>query len=162
MIFISIENNRVKKYQIGSSSSTENIQVPNEYSLSDLEHLIIEINEQINQIPKMVYNEQTASFEQDMDEQGNPIFEEEIVITHLFSLDPNKNSIEQTKQEQRAMSDLRQKRDVLLCESDFSQLVDAPLTEPKKEEYRQYRQALRDLPSTVVDVLNPIFPSKPE
>ena len=38
-IYISIENKKVKSYQIGISSENEKIAVPSEYSLNDLEFL---------------------------------------------------------------------------------------------------------------------------
>lgn len=55
---------------------------------------------------------------------------------------------------------IRIKRDMLLKESDFTQLPDAPLTEEEKQEIAIYRQTLRDLPENV-DIDNPIFPEKP-
>lgn len=36
-------------------------------------------------------------------------------------------------------------RDVFLVASDFTQLPDAPFTDSQKQEFREYRQALRDL-----------------
>ena len=37
-------------------------------------------------------------------------------------------------------------RDILLKESDWTQLPDSPLSAEKKAEWAAYRQALRDLP----------------
>lgn len=51
----------------------------------------------------------------------------------------------------------------LLNESDWTQTVDSPLSESKKEEWKTYRQALRDLPAEEFD--HPghiIWPDKPE
>ena len=45
--------------------------------------------------------------------------------------------------------ELRQDRDALLKESDWSQLTDAPLTDAQKTQWQTYRQALRDLPEHV-------------
>lgn len=56
---------------------------------------------------------------------------------------------------------LRQERDSLLAQSDWTQTVDSPLTDAQKYSWAEYRQQLRDLPSTVVDVYNPIYPTKP-
>jgi len=57
---------------------------------------------------------------------------------------------------------VRAKRDKLLQESDWTQMVsDIPMSEAKKEEWRIYRQALRDLPNTV-DLNNIIYPQKPQ
>jgi hypothetical protein len=62
------------------------------------------------------------------------------------------------------MVTLRKTRDKLLAESDIYVLPDRwnSYTEEKKTEWSNYRQALRDLPETVIDVFNPIWPVKPE
>ena len=41
---------------------------------------------------------------------------------------------------------MRQWRDILLIESDWTQMSDSPLSDSKKQEWATYRQALRDLP----------------
>ena len=46
------------------------------------------------------------------------------------------------------VDELRDKRNALLADSDFSQLADAPLTDAQKSEWAVYRQALRDLPAS--------------
>lgn len=48
-------------------------------------------------------------------------------------------------------SELRSIRDNLLSKCDWTQSPDSPLSEAKKEEWRLYRQALRDLPDSVTD-----------
>jgi hypothetical protein len=61
----------------------------------------------------------------------------------------------------RAMADLRQKRDRLLAATDYLALSDNILS----AEMSAYRQALRDITNnltTVSDVDNVTFPSKPE
>ena len=55
---------------------------------------------------------------------------------------------------------IRQQRNYLLAECDWTQFSDSPLTIEKKTEWVAYRQLLRDLP-TIIDVNNPIFPEKP-
>ena len=60
----------------------------------------------------------------------------------------------------RAMADLRSKRNRLLAETDYLALSDATLT----SDMTTYRQALRDLPSgkdTVAKCENAVFPTKP-
>ena len=42
---------------------------------------------------------------------------------------------------------LRKKRDQLLAESDVKVLPDSPMTDAKRNEWKTYRQALRDLPA---------------
>ena len=45
--------------------------------------------------------------------------------------------------------ELRQKRDLRLAGSDWTQMTDSPLSNSKKAEWATYRQALRDLPNTL-------------
>ena len=56
---------------------------------------------------------------------------------------------------------LRSERDNLLLSSDFTQLGDIGLSESKKTEWINYRQALRDLPANTSDPASPNWPSKP-
>tara|TARA_R110000803_G_C11913645_1_gene313539 strand:+ start:678 stop:959 length:282 start_codon:yes stop_codon:yes gene_type:complete len=67
-----------------------------------------------------------------------------------------------------APAKLRLERNKLLVESDWTQVVDSPLTTAKKTQWTTYRQALRDLPassSPTIDVdenlVNVTFPTKP-
>lgn len=57
-------------------------------------------------------------------------------------------------------SDARQKRDLLLAASDWTQLADAPLTLAKKAEWTAYRQALRNL-TNQPDPLAIVWPKEP-
>lgn len=43
---------------------------------------------------------------------------------------------------------IKKKRDFLLLNSDWTQLSDNSLTDQQKEQWRTYRQLLRDLPQT--------------
>ena len=43
---------------------------------------------------------------------------------------------------------LRKKRDRLLAETDINALPDSPMTDSKRNEWKTYRQALRDLPAS--------------
>lgn len=64
----------------------------------------------------------------------------------------------------RAMADLRFKRDRLLTESDWTQSPDSPLTDEKKTEWATYRTSLRNLTNglTTVDQVNGVtWPTKP-
>ena len=56
---------------------------------------------------------------------------------------------------------LRNERDNLLLSSDFTQLGDIGLSESKKTEWINYRQALRDLPANTSDPASPNWPTKP-
>jgi len=59
---------------------------------------------------------------------------------------------------------VRDKRQSLLANSDWTQTVDSPLSDSKKAEWATYRQKLRDLPGThsgETDVTKVIFPTPP-
>ena len=56
---------------------------------------------------------------------------------------------------------LRHLRDILLKESDWTQSPDSPLSDAKKDEWKTYRQNLRDLPATESDPENATFPTQP-
>lgn len=51
--------------------------------------------------------------------------------------------------DEKRMRFLERSRFNLLFESDWTQVADAPLTDAVKEEWRTYRQALRDLPAGI-------------
>ena len=54
---------------------------------------------------------------------------------------------------------LRSERDAYLKESDWTQVPDTPVDSAA---WAEYRQALRDLPSTTDDPRNPTWPARPE
>ena len=62
----------------------------------------------------------------------------------------------------RKMDEMRAERNRRLSETDHTQLSDTPFSDAKKNEYKVYRQALRDLPSVVGDFDNFDYPVKPE
>lgn len=58
---------------------------------------------------------------------------------------------------------IRQKRDKLLIDCDYTQMPDSPLSEAEKEEWKIYRQALRDITEDALFLTVPeqiIFPVK--
>lgn len=65
-------------------------------------------------------------------------------------------------------NELRNKRNLLLKDSDWTQLSDSPLTSEQKTAWATYRQTLRDLPANVdlnnlsEDLHEVTWPSKPE
>tara|TARA_R100000234_G_scaffold16682_1_gene9073 strand:+ start:263 stop:478 length:216 start_codon:yes stop_codon:yes gene_type:complete len=70
------------------------------------------------------------------------------------------------------MEKLRQERNKLLEQSDWTQANDSPLSDTKKAEWKTYRQALRDMtknaspklidvPPHSVDPSSVTFPTKP-
>lgn len=61
----------------------------------------------------------------------------------------------------RASEFMRDSRDKLLAESDWTILPDSPLTTEKKTEWQTYRQALRDIPTLEGFPHNVTWPTKP-
>lgn len=61
---------------------------------------------------------------------------------------------------EQMLNNIREQRNYLLSECDWTQLNDCRLSESKKLEWTKYRQALRDFPSTV-DLNNIVYPEKP-
>ena len=57
---------------------------------------------------------------------------------------------------------LRKQRNEKLQQSDFSVLPDHRLSRENEEEWKVYRQALRDIPSTTEDPENPVWPEPPK
>jgi len=55
----------------------------------------------------------------------------------------------------------RHERDSLLQKSDWTQTNDCPLSADKVEEWKVYRQALRDLPANTANVRKPVWPTRP-
>ncbi|HOB44347.1 MAG TPA: tail fiber assembly protein, partial [Bacillota bacterium] len=51
-------------------------------------------------------------------------------------------------------------RNRLLAECDWTQIPDVPLTEEQKEAWREYRQALRDIPQTFATPDEVVWPSQ--
>lgn len=64
----------------------------------------------------------------------------------------------------RAMADLRQRRNRLLLESDWTMLVDTTLTNVQKTSWMNYRTELRNITdglTTVEEVNSVVFPNTP-
>ena len=57
---------------------------------------------------------------------------------------------------------VRQKRNNLLLQSDWTVLIDSPLNDEKKQEYITYRQALRDLPLEYNNPDDVVYPNQPK
>ena len=56
---------------------------------------------------------------------------------------------------------MRQWRDILLAQSDWTQLPDSPLSDSVKQQWADYRQQLRDFPSDWVPHDTANFPDQP-
>jgi hypothetical protein len=58
-------------------------------------------------------------------------------------------------------SRIRHERNRLIAECDWTQLDDTPLTNAKKLEWAEYRQALRDIPTQSGFPWDVVWPNKP-
>ena len=80
-----------------------------------------------------------------------------------LSLTPRSKSPEELDEENMAL--LRAARDVKLGLCDWRVVADSPLSEAQRSEWMVYRQALRDLPSTIQGPLlsleDVVWPSEP-
>ena len=56
---------------------------------------------------------------------------------------------------------VRMERDILLFQSDWTQMTDSPLSNSKKAEWVTYRQQLRDFPATWTPADTADFPDPP-
>lgn len=59
------------------------------------------------------------------------------------------NAIKDAKVKAKRMLVFRKRRNEKLAECDWTQMADAPLTNEQKAAWAAYRQALRDVPTTV-------------
>jgi hypothetical protein len=78
---------------------------------------------------------------------------EEVAATNAHLL-----SVTAEDAEAMQLERIRNVRNALLSQSDYTQLPDSPVD---KDLWVIYRQKLRDLPSTV-DINNPIYPEQPQ
>lgn len=60
------------------------------------------------------------------------------------------------------MRAIRQERDLLLTQSDWTQAIDVELTVLKKKAWADYRRALRRVPQQFPTGRNVVWPTKPE
>ena len=63
-----------------------------------------------------------------------------------------------------AILELRLRRDLILASTDWTQLPDSPLSDSAKNEWQEYREKLRNLPSEnqdILDIDDVSFPAPP-
>jgi len=95
---------------------------------------------------------------------------DDIIDGSYFSVEENEVVEYQTvrkKSEQDIQNEIdnqwgnvRARRNIQLMESDWTQVLDSPFTDEQKEEWKLYRQLLRDI-TLQVDVFNISWPVKP-
>jgi len=81
--------------------------------------------------------------------------------THYFDITDNTVKII-NKSEEDIWFEIRNKRNTLLRESDWTQMNDSPLNTEKKNEWLNYRNNLRNLPQTFINPDEVIWPDVPE
>lgn len=74
---------------------------------------------------------------------------------HIFDYSSKEWVIDRIKQ----IENIKKKRNALLLESDWTQVLDSPLSAEKKAEWAVYRQALRDITNQDPNLV--VFPDKP-
>ena len=88
---------------------------------------------------------------------------ENIVINHPIPEDINGLSIEELEALilESHKNFIRQERDKKLLECDWTQSSDSPLTEQKLNEWKTYRQELRDMVNNINSISEVSWPVKP-
>lgn len=76
---------------------------------------------------------------------------------------PEGSIIKENYTDEELISWIRNQRNDLLLESDWTQLLDSPLSQEKSNEWKIYRQQLRDFPQTfdIINWENNSWPLKP-
>ena len=75
-----------------------------------------------------------------------------MIVSCVYGIDPDNSDFEAI---------MRNQRDRLLADSDWTQLPNCPLSDAKKAEWATYRQQLRDFPSTWTPGPTADFPDPP-
>ena len=65
-----------------------------------------------------------------------------------------------SKRHRAGWDEIRMRRNVLIAETDWTQLADVP--DEISDSYVEYRQALRDITKSCDDPADVVFPNKPE
>lgn len=126
-----------------------------------------------------IYNLETGIILRNVSEMGDDIYKNvkagEGYVEGSYSTDnyiivdgepvAKEASVISEQNKKQAQIDLTAQRNSLLQGSDWTQVIDNPLTDAKKIEWQTYRQTLRDLPTAYTDIESieeVIFPTKPE
>lgn len=75
--------------------------------------------------------------------------------------DAAKRAVAEVQLVEQKWASLRDTRNRMLKDSDWTQLNDTTLTMEMRQAYSAYRQQLRDLPQTVTDINNVTWPTPP-
>ena len=111
------------------------------------------------------------NIEEKTDEEGNIYYEYDLyVLDKVNYRETLEKTIEDNYEEWLNMAtdydyntlakEVRKKRDALLSKTDWTQIVDTALSQEKQEQYRVYRQALRDVPEQEEFPYNVVWPEE--
>lgn len=94
------------------------------------------------------------------DDQVLPYF---LIFVDCYNKEMEKRKAAQEAANQKTWDQIRRARDILLMESDFTQVVlsDITIHPDVKEQYAEYRQKLRDITDDYVDPNEVVWPTKP-
>lgn len=70
-------------------------------------------------------------------------------LGNYYQIPPEGSDVQDSPPLSQAIDNVRSYRNQLLAESDWTQIVDSPLSDTQRAQWRVYRQALRDYPSLV-------------
>lgn len=79
----------------------------------------------------------------------------------MLTADENGMALIDVPRPQKTEQSVRNERNILLRESDWTQTLDAPLSAEQREQWAEYRQKLRDLPVQDGFPDSVVFPTKP-
>ena len=92
------------------------------------------------------------TFELILDEDGIPEVDGvEYIVTYPCEYEIEIKEVTTTQTEEGAWKELRDRRNQILKDTDYTQLPDSPLNQDMKKLYRGYREYLRKLPSNYND-----------
>lgn len=123
-----------------------------------------------------IENERITEFFPNNNKEGTWILVENYDMYSEYTYNASTNTVEKSGQvvlpepsqeeldaafRQWNMDLIRETRNKLLLESDWTQGQDSPLSDEKKTEWRTYRQALRDIPDSNTNYNEVVWPDKP-
>jgi hypothetical protein len=88
---------------------------------------------------------------------NNNINQNRLISPPLYNTNFTQSNV---KTEEDFYNELRVKRNELLADTDWTMLLDVPISKEKRQEYAVYRQQLRDLPLKATPD-NLTWPTKP-
>lgn len=140
---------------------TESYSKPNKFKIENVRNgkITVLFSDNITEIREIFEDEETTQYEYDM---------YKITLNNRINLaediENNYNMWLQFAKDceyEKLATEIRTKRDKLLTETDWTQVADTVLSEEKQEEYKNYRQQLRDITEQEEFPYMVKFPLKP-